>query len=90
MEHGVMTSDVIPLYCDNNGVIVLAKESRFYQKLKHIEQQFHIIWNYLEKKYIEMQRIDFIDNLIDPLTKQLSQPKIEVHLERIGLRLVAN
>ena len=26
----IMTSDTIPLYCDNNGAIALAKESRSY------------------------------------------------------------
>ena len=36
-ELGVMTSDAIPLYCDNNRAIALAKESRSHQKLKYIE-----------------------------------------------------
>ena len=31
---GVMTSDVIPLYYDNNRAIALAKEPRFHQKIK--------------------------------------------------------
>ena len=36
-ELEVITSDNIPLYCDNNGAIALAKELRSHQKLKHIE-----------------------------------------------------
>ena len=28
IKHGVMPSDVIPLYYDNNGAIALAKEPR--------------------------------------------------------------
>ena len=40
MKLGIMTSNAIPLYCDNNGAIALAKELRSHQKLKHIEQQF--------------------------------------------------
>ena len=46
---GVMTLDAIPLYCDNNGAIVLAKEFRSHQKSKHIERWFHIIRDYFEK-----------------------------------------
>ena len=37
-ELGVMSSDVIPLYYDNNGAIALAKEPRSHQKSKHIER----------------------------------------------------
>ena len=36
VELGVMSSDAIPLYYDNNGAIALAKESRSHQKSKHI------------------------------------------------------
>ena len=48
------------------------------------------IRDYLKKKYIKVRRVDSADNMADPLTKQLSQPKIEVHLEKMGLRLIAN
>ena len=81
-----MTSDAIPLYCDNNGAIALAKESRSHQKSKHIERRYHIIHDYLKKKYVEVQRVDSIDNMADPLTKQLSQPKVKIHLEKMELR----
>ena len=64
-----MTSDAIPLYCDNNRAIAFAKEPRSHQKSKHIERQYHIISDYLEKKYVEMRRADSIKNVADPLTK---------------------
>ena len=34
---GIMTSDAIPLYHNNNGAIALAKELRSHQKSKHIK-----------------------------------------------------
>ena len=85
-----MTSDVIPLYCDNNGAIALAKELRSHQKSKHIERQFYIICDYLEIKYVKVQRVDSANNVADPLTKQLSQQKMKVHLEKMGLRFMVN
>ena len=81
-----MTSDVIPLYYDNNRAMALAKELRSHQKSKYIEQPFHIIHDYLEKQYIEVRRVDSMDNMADPLTKQMSQPKMKAHLEKMGLR----
>ena len=85
-----MTSDAIPLYCDNNGAIALAKELRSHKRSKHIEQHFHVIRDYLEKKHVEIRRVDSMDNVANSLTKQLSQPKIKVHLVKMRLRFVVN
>ena len=90
MKLGVMTSDAIPLKCDNNRAIALVKESRSHQKSKHIERRYHIIRDFLDKKYVEVQRVDSVDNIADPLTKQLSQPKMKVCLEKMGLRFMTN
>ena len=89
-KFGVMTSDTISLYCDNNGAIAFAKESRSHQKSKHIEWWHHIIYDYLEKKYVEMRRMDSMNNMIDMLTKQFSQPKMKVHLDKMELRFMVN
>ena len=86
----VIPSDAIPLYCDNNGAIALAKEPRSHQKFKHIERRYRLIHDYLEKGYVEVKRVDSIDNAADPLTKSLGQQKIETHLEKMELRFVAN
>ena len=69
VEFEIMPLDAIPLYHDNNGVIALAKESRSHQKSKHIEWRYHIIRDYLEKKYVEVRKVDFTDNVVDLLTK---------------------
>ena len=89
-ELGVMSSDAIPLYCDNNGAIALAKEPRSHQKSKHFERRFHLIRDYLEKSYIEVKRVNSKDNVADLLTKPLGQQKIEAHLKKMELRYVAN
>ena len=82
-ELGVMSSDAIPLYYDNNGAIALAKEPRSHQKSKHIERRFYLIRDYLEKGYVEVKRVNSTDNVADPLTKPLDQQKIEAHLEKM-------
>ncbi|KAK8974997.1 hypothetical protein V6N11_014409 [Hibiscus sabdariffa] len=44
-ELGVIPSisDVVGLYCDNNGAIAQAKEPRSHQRSKHILRRFHLI-----------------------------------------------
>ena len=89
-ELDVMPLDAIVLHCDNNGAIALAKKSKSHQKSKHIEQRFNIIHEYLEKKFVKMQRVNSTLNVADPLTKSLSRQKIEAHLEKMDLKYMAN
>ena len=86
----VMPSDAILLYYDNNDAIALSKELRSHKKFKHIERWFHLICDYLEKGYVEVKRVDSTDNMADALMKQLSQQKIETHLEKMGLKFMVN
>ena len=46
----------IPLFCDNNGAIALAKEPRSHQKSKHIERHYHIIRELVGKGDVIVQR----------------------------------
>ena len=71
-ELGMMSSNAIALHCDNNNAITLAKEPGSHQKSKHIERRFYIIREYLEKQFIEVQRVNSVQNMMDPLTKPLN------------------
>lgn len=83
--------ELVPLYYDNSGVIALAKEQMSHQKSKHIEQQYHIICNYVyDKKYIVVLKVASANNVADPLTKVLNQQKLETHLEKMGLRYMSD
>ena len=62
----------VPLYCDNNGAITLAKESRSHQKSKHIERHFHIIRELIGKGDVVVQKVASAENVADPLTKALT------------------
>ena len=73
VELDMMPSDAIILHCDNNDTIALAKEPKSHQKFKHMEWWFHIICEYFEKKFVEVQRVDSTQKMVDPLTKPLNQ-----------------
>ena len=77
---------LIPLYCDNNGAIALAKEPRSHQKSKHIERCFHIIKEVIEKSDIIVQKVASTYNVANPLTKALTQLQLDRHLEKMGLK----
>ena len=87
--------DVVPsianpvdLYCDNNGAIAQAKEPRSHQRTKHILRRFHLIREIVERGDVKICRVDTNDNVADPLTKALPEPKHERHIRSLGVRFV--
>ena len=50
-------------YCKDNGTIALAKESKVSPKIQTHRAAI------MRLPHIEVQRVDFADNMADPLTK---------------------
>ena len=82
--------DPVHLFCDNNGVIAQAKESRSHQKSKHILRRFHLIREIVERGDVKICKIPTDDNVADPLTKALVQANHDRHVMSLGLRVMPN
>ena len=80
----------VPLYCDNNGAIALAKESRSHHKSRHILRKYHLIREIIDRQDIKIERVDTKDNLADPLTKALSRLQFEKLNETYGMKYHCN
>ena len=87
-EVGVVLSisDPIPLFCDNNGAITQVKEPRSHQKSKHILRRFHLIREIIERGDVIIEKVSSVDNVVDPLTKPLSQSMFEKHMHLMGIK----
>ena len=79
MKEFISDLDVIPsasgpmkIFCHNTGAIVLAKESRFHKRTKHIKRHFNSIHDQVKDGYIEICKIHTDLNVADPLNKPLS------------------
>ena len=80
------SEESISLYCDNNGMIVFAKEPKSHQKSKNILWRFHIIREIVTRGDVAVERILSEDNIVDPLTKLLSHIVFEHHKGLIGIK----
>ncbi|XP_057548061.1 secreted RxLR effector protein 161-like [Amaranthus tricolor] len=76
----------IKLYCDNEGAIAQSKEPRSHQNSKHVERKFHLIREIVGRQDVIISRVDTTDNIADPLTKPLPQPKHECHTRSMVLK----
>ena len=80
----------ILLYCDNNGAIAQAKEPWSHQRSKHVLKRYHLIREIIGRSDVKIEKIPTDQNIVDPLTKPLSQEKYESHVLAYGMRYKGN
>jgi hypothetical protein len=79
-------SNLINLYCDNGGVIVQAKNPRAHKRDKYVLRRYHLIRKIIGRDDVKVYKVHTDYNIIDPLTKPLSQPKHEAHMRSMDIR----
>ncbi|KAL0345717.1 UNVERIFIED_CONTAM: Retrovirus-related Pol polyprotein from transposon TNT 1-94 [Sesamum radiatum] len=66
--------------------IVQVKEPRSHHRSKHILRRYHPLREMVGKGDVQMDRVTSAENMVDPLTKPLSQIAHAQHLGKMGLR----
>jgi len=74
----------ITLLCDNQGVIALAKDNKFYSQTKHIDLRYHFIREAVEDGKINVKYIPTSENVADIFTKPLAKPSLSISSKRWG------
>ena len=82
------SEEPISLYCDNNGP--QTKEPRSHQKSKHVMTRFYLIREIVTRGDVAVERVPSEDNIVDPLTKPLSQIVFERHKGLMGIRHIGD
>ena len=90
LELGVVPSIQSPivLYCDNSGAVANAREPRCHKRSQYIERKYHLICDIVQRGDIDVVKVASADNLVDPMTKTLSQKVFNAHIDNMGVRLV--
>ena len=73
------------LYCDNQGMICLSKDSTFHRHTKHINIHFHFIHQTISTGHVMLQYCPTNNMISDIFTKSLSQVKFEKFCAILGL-----
>nr|GEV69035.1 ribonuclease H-like domain-containing protein [Tanacetum cinerariifolium] len=77
MKQGLVDYDIqlddIPIMCDNKGAIDLSKNPMQHSHTKHIEILHHFLRDNVQKGHISIEKVSFVDNIAEILTKPLKR-----------------
>ena len=66
---------IIPICGDNQGLIFIGSNPVQEHRLKHIDIQYHYVWQLVEEKKIELFFVEGAENPADLFTKNLGATK---------------
>jgi hypothetical protein len=69
-DYGVILNKV-PLFCDNNSAICIAKNPVQHSRIKHIDIRFHFLRDHVERGNVTLHHVDTEHQLADIFTKSL-------------------
>jgi hypothetical protein len=75
----------VPLKCDNNGAIALARNDHYHARTKHIDIRYHFICERVESSNILLDYIHTSENAADMFTKGLHSATFNTLIKTIGL-----
>lgn len=79
------TTNSIPLFCDNQGAIVLSKDSTFHMCTKHIDTCFHFVREIINNNILSISYCPTDEMIADIFTKALSRFKFEKFRTLLGI-----
>ncbi|CAJ2652909.1 unnamed protein product [Trifolium pratense] len=88
LEDYQVSSNNIPLYCDNTAAIHLSKNPILHSRAKHIEIKHHFIRDYVQRGIIDIKFVDTENQWADIFTKALSVERfdfIKKHLNMFSI-----
>ncbi|EKD12079.1 retrotransposon protein, putative, Ty1-copia subclass [Drepanopeziza brunnea f. sp. 'multigermtubi' MB_m1] len=84
-ELGYYMQDKFPLYTDNNGALLLAKNPVFHERTKHIAVKYHYIKDLINKGIIDLVYIRTLNQKADGFIKALDKPKFNEFVKQLQL-----
>jgi hypothetical protein len=84
-ELGIPFECPATLWCDNVSAIYLASNLVFHARTKHVEIDYHFLWDQLHLRLIQLHFLKSTDQLADIMTKPLGTQLFSTHASKLCL-----
>jgi hypothetical protein len=84
-EIGINLKGGLKLYVDNKAAIDIAHNPKFHNRTKHIDVKYHFVRDHVDKKTIEVEKVQSAENVADIFTKLLTKQLHQKHVKGLGL-----
>ena len=68
-----LAQEAVRMHCDSQSALLLAQNSIYHARMKHINIRYHWIVELVEEDEVELVKVHTKENLVDALTKIFSQ-----------------
>jgi hypothetical protein len=83
---GILHSNPITIFCDNESAIHIANNPGFHERTKHIDMVCHFVRDEVQDKVIHLLPISSKEQTTDLLTKPLSAASFQHLKSKLGMR----
>ena len=84
-ELGFYKQKKLPLYTDNNGALLLAKNPIFHERTKHIAVKYHYVRDLIDKGILDLIYTPTKEQKADGFTKALDKVKFKEFIRMLGM-----
>ncbi|WJX12733.1 hypothetical protein P8452_03195 [Trifolium repens] len=90
LEDYQISSNNIPLHCDNTAAIHLSKNPILHSRAKHIEIKHHFIRDYVQKGVIDLKFIETENQWVDIFTKPLAVERFDFIKKNLNMMEISD
>jgi hypothetical protein len=76
---------MVKLWCDNIGVKYLSANPVFHARMKHIEVDYHFVFEIVLRKLLDIDFVPSRDQVVDGFTKPLQVRQLENFKNNLNL-----